>query len=221
MKTTSLKIILCGLAVLAAGGVFYINAAQPALFDARAGTAEKSDKADGSEPVRASLSSDEVADKANELDEEALAALLKDPRVQDYYARQQDKQALESYFSTGNSALSDSEAWSLIETIEGDGRVMAYEGLALKLAWLERNSASEAEFQDAARELVAEYRAKAEQSVREYDPYEDVPGFAEYKEAERRILQEVQAMESFPDGMTQQEYLRMRLQQAREAAYGS
>lgn len=216
MKKTSLKFALCTLAVLAAGGVLYIQTGQPELLDAGKRIEVASDPAIDSALESPSTLTDEVA----ELDEGALAALLEDPRVQGYFARQQDKQALEDYFTSDTSALSSSEAWSLIETIERDGRVMAYEALALKLAWLERNSVGEAEFRDAARDLVAEYRARAEQSVREYNPYEDVPGFAEYKEAERRILQEVQAMESFPNGMTRQEYLRRRLQQAREAAYG-
>ena len=217
MKNRSLKIVLGAASALAVGAVLYNNTGQSALYDAGQSPEQASGLSGSAQPVPSSPSAEEI----EELDDVALLALLEDPRVQDYLGRQQDKQALEAYFTADDSALSDAEAWTLIESIERDGRVMAYEALALKLAWLERNSASEGEFQDAARDLVAEYRERAEQSMRAYDPYEDVPGFAEYKEAERRILQEVQAMESFPDGMTRQEYLRMRLQAAREAAYGS
>lgn len=221
MQNRPLKFALFTLTVLAVGGVLYLTTAQPGL-PGTGDTAEVSRNSAGdSAPASRSPSSDELDEEVSQLDESALAALLEDPRVQGYLAREQDKLALDAYFTADASSLSDSEAWSLIEKIEADGRVMAYEALTLKLAWLEHNSANEAEFQEAAGDLVAEYRERAERSARDYDPYEDVPGFAEYKEAERRILQEVGAMESFPEGMSQQEYLRMRLQQAREDAYGS
>lgn len=150
-----------------------------------------------------------------------LLALLSDPRVQNYLQREEDKAALDAYFNGDGGGYTDEGIWQLIDTIEREGRVMAYEGLALKLAWLERNSASEAEFDTAAQELVEEYRRDAESSAREYDPYEDVPGFAEYKQAERRIIEEVREMDSFPEGMSRQQYLRRQLQAAREKAYSN
>ncbi|WP_323847338.1 hypothetical protein [Microbulbifer magnicolonia] len=155
------------------------------------------------------------------LAEEEIAALLSHPRVATYLQREGDKKALREYFSGSDTAPSDAEIWQLIESIESRGHILAYEALALKLAWLERNSATKAEFDQAAAALVETYRQKAERSAREYDPYEDVPGFAEYKAAEKRIVREVQEMSSFPDGMSRQEYLRKRLQEARQAAYGS
>lgn len=148
-----------------------------------------------------------------------LSALLSDPRVQEYLQREDDKAALDTYFNGDGGGYTDEEIWQLIDTIEREGRVMAYEGLALKLAWLERNSASEAEFDTAAQALMEEYRRNAESSAREYDPYEDVPGFADYKRAEQRIIERVKGMDSFPDGVTRQEFLRQQLQAAREEAY--
>lgn len=152
--------------------------------------------------------------------EEELIAILEDPRVQSYFRRQEDKQRLSDYFSGENTEITDEEAWQLIDAIERDGRIMAYEALALKLAWLERNSASKAEFDAEAQSLIEEYRQRSLNSVKEYDPYKDVPGFAEYKEAEKQIVREVEQMNTFPDGMSRQEYLRRRLQEAREKAYG-
>ncbi|MBB3063062.1 hypothetical protein [Microbulbifer rhizosphaerae] len=149
---------------------------------------------------------------------EDLSSLLSDPRVQRYFQREKDKRSLQDYFSNSGE-LSAEESWRLIEAIEAEGRIMAYEAMALKLAWLERNSASKVEFDRAAGELVEGYRQKSQQSVEEYDPYEDVPGFAEYKEMEAQIVREVQQMTTFPDGMSKQEYLRRRLQEARENAY--
>ncbi|WP_308363811.1 MULTISPECIES: hypothetical protein [unclassified Microbulbifer] len=149
---------------------------------------------------------------------EDLSSLLSDPRVQRYFQREKDKRSLQDYFSNSGE-LSAEESWQLIEAIEAEGRIMAYEAMALKLAWLERNSASKSEFDRAAGELVESYRQKSQQSAEEYDPYEDVPGFAEYKEMEAQIVREVQQMTTFPDSMSKQEYLRRRLQEAREKAY--
>jgi hypothetical protein len=45
--------------------------------------------------------------------------------------------------------------------------------------------------------------------------------FQEYKAAEARIVSEVLAMSSYPNGMSRDDYLRQRLQQAREAIYAN
>lgn len=157
---------------------------------------------------------------AAEPDSQQLKKLLVDPRVESYFQREEDKQSLSDYFHGEPGELTDEEAWELIEDVEREGRVMAYEALSMKLAWLERNSANKAEFDSAAAELVEEYRQRAKRSAEEYNPYRDVPGFAEYKEAEKRIVRQVQEMDSFPDGMSRQEYLRKRLLEARAKAYG-
>lgn len=157
---------------------------------------------------------------AAEPDPQQLKQLLVDPRVKSYFQREEDKQSLSDYFSGEPGELTDEEAWQLIGDVEREGRVMAYEALSMKLAWLERNSANKAEFDSTAAELVEEYRQRAKRSAEGYDPYRDVPGFADYKEAEKRIVRQVQEMDSFPDGMSRQEYLRKRLQEARGKAYG-
>ncbi|MEW5248960.1 hypothetical protein [Microbulbifer discodermiae] len=154
-----------------------------------------------------------------EMDRQEAAKLLSDPRVEAYLRKERDKLSLDDYFNGNDDTLSDQEIWQLIETIEAEGRVMAYEALALKLAWLERNSADKAAFEQAAAELVEAYREKSQRHTAEYDPYKEVPGFAEYKQREVEIVKEVQQMTSFPDGMSRQEYLRQRLQEARKKAY--
>lgn len=45
--------------------------------------------------------------------------------------------------------------------------------------------------------------------------------FQEYKATEARIVSEVLAMPSYPDGMNRDDYLRQRLQEAREAIYAT
>ncbi|WP_299596253.1 hypothetical protein [uncultured Microbulbifer sp.] len=148
----------------------------------------------------------------------ALDELLSHPNVIRYLEREARKERLQDYFSnlTGDSS---GEAWQLIDEIERDGGMMAYEALALKLAWLEKNSSDRADFDNASAELLERYRERAQQASDAYDPHRDVPGFAQYKDMEKRIVLEVQEMDSFPDGMSRQEYLRRRLQQAREVAY--
>ncbi|MFI2813061.1 MULTISPECIES: hypothetical protein [Microbulbifer] len=146
--------------------------------------------------------------------------LLSHPRVEAYLEREEDKRALKAYFAGSATAPGDEEAWALIERIESEGRVIAFEALTLKLAWLERNSTGKEEFDQAAAGLMAQYRQRAE-AREEYDPYRDEPGFARYKAMEAQILQRVQEMDVFPDGLTRQQYLRRELQQAREKAYGN
>ncbi|WP_237060457.1 hypothetical protein [Microbulbifer sediminum] len=146
--------------------------------------------------------------------------LLSHPRVEAYLDREEEKRTLRAYFSSNGDAISDAEAWALIERIEAEGRVIASEGLALKLAWLERNSAGRADFDEAAAGLIAEYRQKAE-AQQPYDPYREEPGFARYKAMEAAIIERVQAMDKFPEGLTRQQYLRRQLQGAREEAYGN
>ncbi|GAB3285650.1 hypothetical protein [Parahaliea aestuarii] len=145
---------------------------------------------------------------------------LADPRIASYLSREQDKSALQAYFANPDaSELSAAAAWRLIEQVEADGRVMGFEALYLKLAWLERNSGSEAEFQRRSAELLAQYRQRAEQAARDDSPERD-PAFADYKQRERQIMDEVAAMDDIPNGLTRQAYLRQRLLEARMAAYG-
>ncbi|MFC4879188.1 hypothetical protein [Microbulbifer halophilus] len=101
-----------------------------------------------------------AAERPDTPDGDDLRALLSDPRVEKYLQREEDKGALEAYFNGDGGDHTNEEIWQLIEAVEREGRVMAYEGLALKLAWLERNSASKAEFDAAARELMEKYRRK-------------------------------------------------------------
>jgi hypothetical protein len=145
---------------------------------------------------------------------------LSDAVLAAYLEREQDRALLRDYFAEPEARRDQAdEVWRLIETLETEGRVLAFEGLHLKMAWLEVNSASEAEFRERAEALLQDYRERARAAAQRYDPA-DVPGFNRYKELEREIIAEVQAMSTFPDGMDRQTYLRQRLQAARIEAYG-
>lgn len=155
---------------------------------------------------------------AEDVPSDSLEELMSHPNVVRYLEREARKERLHDYFSDLDDSSAD-EAWRLIDEIEQDGGMMAYEALALKLAWLEKNSADKAAFDRASKSLLEEYRERSQQASEQYDPYRDVPGFARYKDMEKSIIAEVQGMENFPDGMTRQEYLRSRLQIARESAF--
>ncbi|BBM00740.1 hypothetical protein [Microbulbifer sp. GL-2] len=154
------------------------------------------------------------------LENAEMEELLSHPRVKAYLDQEQAKQALKDYFADlGN--LSSEQAWDAIEQVENENRVTGYEALSLKLAWLEKNSINEADFKQRAEALFNIYRDQAQSVISRYDPHTEVPGFSTYKDLERSIVEEVQQMSSFPDGMSKHEYLRKRLQEARETVYGT
>ncbi|MFV8784139.1 hypothetical protein ACNKU7_17090 [Microbulbifer sp. SA54] len=150
---------------------------------------------------------------------QSLSAVMSHPNVKRYLAREARKEALRDYFESVSGNQDKAPVWQLIDEIERDGGILAYEGLALKLAWLERHSESTEAFAKASEEVLGEYRARAEKSTGEYDPYKELPGFAHYKARERQIVAEVAGMEAFPGGVSRQQYLRQRLQEAREEAF--
>jgi hypothetical protein len=45
------------------------------------------------------------------------------------------------------------------------------------------------------------------------------PNFERYKAEERRIVEDVLALQDIPDGLSRDQYLRQRLQEARERSY--
>ena len=153
--------------------------------------------------------------------EPSAEELLEHPRVQSWLALEENKRLLTNYFADAeNSALNDGEAWALIEQAEREGRVIGFEAMHMKIAWLERNSANAEEFNRRRDELIADYRQRAEKMNRDYDPA-SIPGFTDYKAREADIIREVRAMETIPDGLSEQAYLRQRLLEARIEAFES
>jgi hypothetical protein len=71
-------------------------------------------------------------------------------------------------------------------------------------------------------EVIDRYRSETNARQRAYqDQQNSDPRFRQYKAAESRIVAEVSRMRAFPDGMSREDYLRLRLQQAREAIYAA
>lgn len=65
--------------------------------------------------------------------------------------------------------------------------------------------------------LLARYQALS--AEREAQAKAPDARFSRYKSEEKRIVDEVMALDSIPDGLSRDQYLRQRLQEAREQAY--
>lgn len=176
--------------------------------------------ADATAPTPADQRSDHLSgDETSDSWDQDLAR-LQHPAVQDWLRQEAGKIALRDWFADpAGSQLTAGEAWKMIEQAESEGRVMAFEALHLKIAWLERESESRDEFERRSARLLAEYEERAEQRTAARSPGQ-VPGFSAYKEQERQIIDEVNALESIPGGLSRQAYLRERLMEARIDAYG-
>lgn len=149
-----------------------------------------------------------------------VAQPARHPAVAAWVQQENQKAILKQWFTDpANSDLTAADAWKLIERAEQGGRVMAFEALHLKMAWLERESDSPEHFEQRAAALLAQYRRQADEAAAAWAP-ETVPGFGDYKARERQIIDEVNALGSIPGGLSRPVYLRQRLLEARIDAYG-
>lgn len=146
---------------------------------------------------------------------------LQHPKVRSYLQRESQKDAMRAYFNSDENDPDTAQAmWEYIASLEASGAVMGFEALHLKMAWLEKNSATRDEFKQRANSMLESYRQQAKANTARFNP-ENTPQFKSYKQQEKAIVAEVSQMSDFPNGMTQQQYLRQRLLEARIAAYES
>ncbi|MCJ8169378.1 hypothetical protein [Atopomonas sediminilitoris] len=154
-------------------------------------------------------------------------ALLQAPQTQAY----QDKLAFEStlrdFFSQASAlpeASRDAQAEAFAQAIEereASGALAMNEALLLHIALIQAQGADEASQKAAADQLLARYQARsaarAQQGLKDAV---EAQAFQQYKSEEARIVSEVMASSdsALPLGVTRDEYLRQRLQAAREAA---
>ena len=150
-------------------------------------------------------------------------ALLASPEVRAYQARQQfaaDYQA----FIQGAQALSAAERRRQAEALakeverrEAADELALSEALLLQLGLAQAEGGDEQTQKARADQLVARYQALSQR--REAQQQAPDARFEQYKRDEQRIVDEVLQMDSIPDGLSRDEYLRQRLQEAREQAY--
>lgn len=147
-------------------------------------------------------------------------ALLQNPAVQAQEQRLAFHQAYRSFASRAaelSPAQRASQAQALreqIERYEQRSELAMSESLLLQLGLIKLTTDDEQAQKDQASALVARYQAlSAEREAKAAQPSAE---FQRYKSDEKRIVEEVLRMDSFPDGLNRDEYLRQRLQQARE-----
>ncbi|CAD5109423.1 hypothetical protein [Zestomonas carbonaria] len=153
-----------------------------------------------------------------------LQYLLEAPQVVEAQQRLGFHNAYRDFFKRApelSPEQRESEAEALsrqIDDYERRGELALSEALLLQVALIRATSEDEQQQKDRAAALVARYKAlSAEREAR--DAQRQDANFERYKAEERRIVEEVLAMDDIPDGLSRDEYLRQRLQEAREQAY--
>jgi hypothetical protein len=102
---------------------------------------------------------------------------------------------------------------------EAAREITAAEALLLRTALLRESVADPATQAAEITALRERYREESERKLAEWQQRYD-PELEAYKAREQEIVAEVMVMTELPDGLTRDEYLRRRLQRAREQTYG-
>lgn len=150
--------------------------------------------------------------------------LLADPRVRAYESQIAfQKQARRFFTDAGKLAPAqrESQARTLREQIEPRealGQLSAAEAMLLEVGLIEATTSDQGEQTRLVAQVAARYRARSDQREREWAA-RPKPQFDAYKQREAGIVKEVMAMQQIPGGLSRDEYLRQRLQQAREQIY--
>lgn len=155
-----------------------------------------------------------------------LAALEATPQAQDMRARKAFEANIKQFLRDAPrmSPVKRSEftrvytAW--IDAYEKSKELSAGEAMLLRASLIEANVPDNIERAEQISALVQQYRQNAERRQAEWNSQlQHDPQFQDYKSQERAIVAEVMSMHEIPGGLTRDQYLRQRLQQAREQAY--
>lgn len=156
-------------------------------------------------------------------DAERREALLQSPAVRDYQARLGFASDYRSFIE-GAATLGEEErrrrAAALAREIdqrEAAGELALSEALLLQVGLAQAEGGDEAAQKARADALVARYQALS--AKREAQAKAPDARHTRYKAEEQRIVEEVLALDSIPEGLSRDQYLRQRLQEAREQAY--
>lgn len=116
----------------------------------------------------------------------------------------------------------DAQAHAIARTLaryEQAGEIAAAEALLIRIALIRETTSDPAEQQAAIAALQEHYYRESQRRLAEAARPD--PAFERYKEREREIVAQVQAMETIPHGLTRDQYLRQLLQEERERLLGS
>lgn len=195
------------LAAGAAGITFYYLAPRS--------TAPSSPPAHSTQPLAASVPPSTAPDTTSQ-------AML--PEIREETQRLAFHNAYRSFFSHAaelpeTERNAQAQALSAqIDTYEQRGELALSEALLLQVALIRAISDDPEEQKARADALVERYKATSAQRAARDAEVPDAR-FAQYKAEEKQIVEEVLALDSIPGGMSRDEYLRQRLQEARERAY--
>ena len=156
-----------------------------------------------------------------------VAALEATPQARQWRQRRDFARRLKAFLAEaphlGTVARSEqARAFSAaVDADERARRMSAGEAFLLQAALIDAGAVDEDARVEALARLTERYRtdaARREQAWR--TQLRNDPRFRDYKASERRIVAEVVAMPEIPGGLSRDAYLRQRLLQAREHAYG-
>jgi len=107
-----------------------------------------------------------------------------------------------------------------IDHYESNGGLSAGESLLLRSGLIKASVDDPALQAQQLADLTERYRSHADQRMQAYAAqHASDPRFQDYKARERAIVAEVMGLAAIPGGLSRDQYLRQRLQQARVAAY--
>ncbi|MGH8081411.1 MAG: hypothetical protein ACREP7_12630, partial [Lysobacter sp.] len=150
--------------------------------------------------------------------------LLSDPRVKAYEAQVGFQKQARGFFADAKHlapAQRELRAQALREQIaprEASGELSAGEAMLLEIGLIQATVPDVTEQARLGQRVIDRYRTRTEQREREW-AQRPKPQFDAYKRREADIVREVMAMPQVPAGLGRDEYLRQRLQQAREQIY--
>lgn len=208
------RLLVAGLTGLAIGGGLWLGLAGP---DSQRDTATAPQAAVAPLPDNDPRSAGPAADPT------ARQIVLDDPAVQSYRARQRFAADYRDFIegaATLDAAERRRRAEALAEEVdrrEAADELALSEALLLQLGLAQAQGGDEAAQKARADALLARYQALSQ--AREARTKAPDARFSQYKSEEKRIVDEVLEMDSIPDGLSRDQYLRQRLQEAREQAY--
>jgi hypothetical protein len=144
-----------------------------------------------------------------------------DPRVQEFQQRERFQQEVREFFARAPALPPEERAARArdiaraITHYEAEGEIAAAEALTLRSGLIRETVEDPVEQVVAIRGLQQHYQQQGERKQAQWEARAD-PELELYKAREREIVDEVMAMTTIPDGLTRDEYLRRRLQSARE-----
>ncbi len=156
------------------------------------------------------------------------AALASTPEARAYRSRQAFEQEMRAFMRDAKNITEDrriARARALnreIDQREQTRELSAGEAMMLRVGLIQAAIENESERVLQVQTIVSRYREQTAVRQRAFlaQQQRDTQ-FQTYKAREAQIVSEVLAMTSYPGGMTRDDYLRIRLQEAREAIYSA